>query len=86
MSTANEAKESHPVRGAWIEMEHSKSYFGTPLSHPVRGAWIEMWSLEDVDSSNAGLSHPVRGAWIEIDSPASHLRYVVVAPRQGCVD
>ena len=31
-------------------------------------------------------SHPVRGAWIEIDSPASHLRYVVVAPRQGCVD
>ena len=34
---------SHPVRGAWIEMDIDIiTIKDTGVSHPVRGAWIEM--------------------------------------------
>ena len=33
---------SHPVRGAWIEIEWLRRYANSPESHPVRGAWIEI--------------------------------------------
>ena len=56
--------KSHPVRGAWIEIQAPvANVVGLP-SHPVRGAWIEIplchirFEFEK--------SHPVRGAWIEI--------------------
>ena len=35
-------EESHPVRGAWIEMCRSKAISPYGASHPVRGAWIEI--------------------------------------------
>ena len=31
-------------------------------------------------------SHPVWGAWIEIYITEANFRYVIVAPRVGCVD
>ena len=34
--------ESHPVRGAWIEMLDASDYEKGVQSHPVRGAWIEI--------------------------------------------
>ena len=35
--------QSHPVRGAWIEIDVIVSVRSSPLmSHPVRGAWIEI--------------------------------------------
>ena len=34
--------ESHPVRGAWIEITWTKTPLPLMLSHPVRGAWIEI--------------------------------------------
>ena len=60
--------ESHPVRGAWIEIlgkfgDRIKGF----LSHPVRGAWIEIMRKE-YPYYLAYSSHPVRGAWIEIPS------------------
>ena len=40
------AKQSHPVRGAWIEMTMAqKNEVAKTKSHPVRGAWIEIRSL-----------------------------------------
>ena len=56
--------ESHPVRGAWIEIDINVFFEQVLTSHPVRGAWIEIpyVGIED----NVEGSHPVRGAWIEI--------------------
>ena len=35
--------QSHPSRGAWIEMEGDTQYVrGADESHPSRGAWIEI--------------------------------------------
>ena len=34
--------QSHPVRGAWIEMVLLEQLAIDLESHPVRGAWIEM--------------------------------------------
>ena len=34
---------SHPVRGAWIEINTiTYSLINSEMSHPVRGAWIEI--------------------------------------------
>ena len=33
---------SHPVRGAWIEIENQSFDQLMKQSHPVRGAWIEI--------------------------------------------
>ena len=45
--SGNPAKQSHPSRGAWIEIF---SWFFSPeeyLSHPSRGAWIEIgWQMQ----------------------------------------
>lgn len=40
-------KQSHPVRGAWIEIVPglSQGRTGTP-SHPVRGVWIEIGQMK----------------------------------------
>ena len=38
-------RESHPVRGAWIEIADGRLQTRTyEKSHPVRGAWIEITS------------------------------------------
>ena len=34
--------ESHPARGAWIEIKSSEKAGEMFKSHPARGAWIEM--------------------------------------------
>ena len=34
--------QSHPSRGAWIEIETLWTSMKRGLSHPSRGAWIEM--------------------------------------------
>ena len=34
--------ESHPARGAWIEMERKNNMAAKNKSHPARGAWIEI--------------------------------------------
>ena len=77
--------QSHPVRGAWIEIPAEllvllQNQGRTPSG--VRG-------LKSVDIAALGdysRSHPVRGAWIEILSASAHELMHDVAPRQGCVD
>jgi predicted RNA-binding protein YlxR (DUF448 family) len=34
--------ESHPARGAWIEINETKFETYRQESHPARGAWIEI--------------------------------------------
>ena len=36
-------KLSHPVRGAWIEIDNYDLRKQVDKSHPVRGAWIEIY-------------------------------------------
>ena len=36
-------RQSHLVRGAWIEILRLTALEEELLSHLVRGAWIEMW-------------------------------------------
>ena len=46
MMTKAKKAASHPVRGAWIEIEAARlpvKWFGG--SHPVRGAWIEILTI-----------------------------------------
>ena len=57
--------QSHPVRGAWIEIENTAVLTQSMMSHPVRGAWIEI-RLTIQLLNWLEKSHPVRGAWIEI--------------------
>ena len=70
--------ESHPARGAWIEIFDVHAADNTRGSHPARGAWIEIPYSAKSDGSQ-GSSHPARGAWIEMlitplsfDNVASH--------------
>ena len=35
-------KQSHPVRGAWVEIIMFYTSIAKLSSHPVRGAWVEM--------------------------------------------
>ena len=76
--------ESHPVRGAWIEIESYIIDDFKHRSHPVRGAWIEISVWMGVSTSSS--SHPVRGAWIEIRGGRFCAPVTTVAPREGCVD
>ena len=47
---ANDTEVSHPVRGAWIEINETLTLgFSAGTSHPVRGAWIEI--LNDVNDT-----------------------------------
>ena len=34
--------ESHPARGAWIEIAGTLKVYTPVVSHPARGAWIEI--------------------------------------------
>ena len=34
--------ESHPARGAWIEIPRQRDTLQALPSHPARGAWIEI--------------------------------------------
>ena len=64
MNVVDADVESHPARGAWIEIfSHLQNWHNTP-SHPARGAWIEI--KPDLCFKGSNLSHPARGAWIEI--------------------
>ena len=56
--------ESHPARGAWIEITAVLTADGDVVSHPARGAWIEM--LPVLHATGNIWSHPARGAWIEM--------------------
>ena len=60
------AEESHPARGAWIEIIALVVFLLLVfLSHPARGAWIEIVHQSPPDILTRP-SHPARGAWIEI--------------------
>ena len=37
-----DADQSHPARGAWIEISVSPLATSPKSSHPARGAWIEI--------------------------------------------
>ena len=43
--------QSHPVRGAWIEISNTSNNTELYQSHPVRGAWIEIISNAAIWSS-----------------------------------
>ena len=34
--------QSHPVRGAWVEIRRLAEWTNANKSHPVRGAWVEI--------------------------------------------
>ena len=57
-------EESHPARGAWIEIPFGPTGPMIGPSHPARGAWIEM--ARRCRRTRRNKSHPARGAWIEI--------------------
>ena len=40
--TKDVAAESHPARGAWIEIDYFSRWACWLWSHPARGAWIEI--------------------------------------------
>ena len=77
-------KESHPARGAWIEIRRRRPRQRGNGSHPARGAWIEMSNTNS--GGWKGWSHPARGAWIEMSSLDLQRLGAGVAPRKGCVD
>ena len=58
------SRESHPARGAWIEISDWMHGKNREESHPARGAWIEISGLSAGWTSPK--SHPARGAWIEM--------------------
>ena len=84
MSSIQNAYQSLPARGAWIEIPWRVLSWDGGGSLPARGAWIEMTLTEKLLRMERSL--PARGAWIEI----SYLRYGDagdhVAPREGSVD
>ena len=78
------ARESLPVRGAWIEITVQSTPASTTWSLPVRGAWIEI--SRPATANSRRMSLPVRGAWIEICCYYITVRPGCVAPRAGSVD
>ena len=56
--------QSHPARGAWIEIKSNARLQRPWRSHPARGAWIEI--VVAYRAAHPGKSHPARGAWIEM--------------------
>ena len=79
------ATQSHPARGAWIEIQISRPKPYKKKSHPARGAWIEIQQAQSEKQSKKS-SHPARGAWIEIGARPIYFCISGVAPRKGCVD
>ena len=78
--------ESHPARGAWIEiplMIIIYTILTRRTPHGVRGLKLAMLTPERPNEE----SHPARGAWIEIFATHNSGQDTVkVAPRTGCVD
>ena len=71
--------QSHPARGAWIEISSLVSVTACCMSsHPVRGAWIEIRCLWSV------FFGMVRG--LKSVRFSMYISPCVVAPRKGCVD
>ena len=77
--------QSHPSRGAWIEIAMDGYVLTSDLSHPSRGAWIEIIARL-YEEGGDGWSHPSRGAWIEIRLAGQQKNRGIVAPLTGCVD
>ena len=77
-------RQSHPARGARIEIQHRGIVIQIGKSHPARGARIEMVVL--VVFGVLLMSHPARGARIEMAALYSCAHSVIVAPREGCAD
>ena len=77
--------QSHPARGAWIEMAVTR-----PLWMP--GACRTPQGVRGLKSCSRPSfrfvppSHPARGAWIEIPKARRSSWRAGVAPRKGCVD
>ena len=75
--------ESHPARGAWIEIQSARrrrrrQKGRTP--HGVRGLKFALQGIDDYPQ----LSHPARGAWIEIaDSQETSARRRQSHPARG---
>ena len=42
LAEARTTPESHPVRGAWVEIRPPLFVVAGLSSHPVRGAWVEI--------------------------------------------
>ena len=42
-----DVSQSHPTRGAWIEILSIEQQIDMCKSHPTRGAWIEMQRSRD---------------------------------------
>ena len=77
--------ESHPSRGAWIEISRRTTpppRDGGRTPHGVRGLKYE----RDICRGHEGESHPSRGAWIEIPIMNFAQQTKRVAPLTGCVD
>ena len=58
--------QSHPVRGAWIEMTSWGSAMGVLSCRTPSGVRGLKWVKATPTADDASKSHPVRGAWIEI--------------------
>ena len=73
-----------PARGAWIEINDTRSPSVRNRVAPARGAWIEMW--QTVPHCPLHRTRPAWGAWIEMHHRGQTLRHRSVAPRMGRVD
>ena len=77
--------QSHPARGAWIEIGAPKMTFKTSSSRTPQG--VRGLKFRIVHAAPAQRkSHPARGAWIEILIASRGREPLIVAPRKGCVD
>ena len=79
------AQQSHPSRGAWIEISKITRFHGMESSrtpHGVRGLKFKNFMINPLRTG----SHPSRGAWIEIRLMYSAIFRSTVAPLTGCVD
>ena len=82
MSPMHCARQSHPSRGAWIEIIISGQHLDTVhgrTPHGVRGLKCIQSGRGDRDSG----SHPSRGAWIEIISCAKNSSVGTSHPSRG---
>ena len=79
-------QESHPARGAWIEMRSTSRKIVLVLRRTPQGVrGLKFWKR--THTLQGAASHPARGAWIEISSKGWMVgKTKMVAPRKGCVD
>ena len=77
--------ESHPSRGAWIEIV-SMPVWRTPLQVAPLTGCVDRNMFGALNMEKLVMSHPSRGAWIEIFSCLNKAACPSVAPLTGCVD